>query len=382
DGLDVPSAKRAAIAKLERQGDGVGEVQFRLRDWGVSRQRYWGCPIPVIHCPDCGIVPVPARDLPVRLPEDVTFDRPGNPLDHHSSWKHVPCPRCGGPAQRETDTFDTFVESSWYFARYCSPRAPRAFERDAVDRWLPVDQYIGGVEHAVLHLLYSRFFMRALTRCSYLQLSEPFTGLFTQGMVCHETYRDAEGQWLAPDEVRKDASGRMVDAPGRPVVVGRSEKMSKSRENGVDPANIIDAYGADTARWFMLSDSPPERDLEWTEAGIEGAHRFVQRLWRQVTDSLAALPPPGAPMPRVKAAATLLRRRTHKTIAAFTEDLERFRFNRAVARIYELSNAVGDFVPQSPGDFWTLREALETMVRLIEPMMPHLAEELWTQLAQ
>ncbi|MCI0430155.1 MAG: leucine--tRNA ligase, partial [Rhodospirillales bacterium] len=381
DGLPVDAAKRRAIEALERERDGRAEIQYRLRDWGVSRQRYWGCPIPVIHCEACGIVPVPEWDLPVTLPKDVRFDQPGNPLDHHPTWRHVPCPDCGRKARRETDTFDTFVESSWYFARYCSPRAASAFERAAVDRWLPVDQYIGGIEHAVLHLLYSRFFVRALKACGYLDLDEPFAGLFTQGMVCHETYCDVEGRWLTPEEVRKDENGRLVDAAGRPVAIGRSEKMSKSKKNVVDPAGIIEAYGADTARWFMLSDSPPERDLEWTEAGVEGAYRFVQRLWRMVNDALPSLPGAGVAVPAgFGQEALALRRATHKTIAAFTDDLERFRFNRAVARIHELANAIGDFAPAEPADQWALREALETVAILAQPMMPHLAEELWERL--
>jgi leucyl-tRNA synthetase len=380
DGLSVAEAKRKVIDALERHGDGKSEIQYRLRDWGVSRQRYWGCPIPVIHCAACGVVPVPDQQLPVTLPEDVRFDVPGNPLDHHPSWKHVPCPKCGKPARRETDTFDTFVESSWYFARFCSPRAAVAFERAAVDRWLPVDQYIGGIEHAILHLLYSRFFMRALKQCGYLDLEEPFTGLFTQGMVCHETYRDVEGSWLSPEEVRKE-DGRLVDDAGRPVAIGRSEKMSKSKKNVIDPAGIIEGYGADTARWFMLSDSPPERDLEWTEAGVEGAYRFVQRLWRMVDEALPALPRAGTPPPNEFGPGALSQRRAvHKTIAAFTDDLERFRFNRAVARIHELANAIADFNAHTEADRWATREALESLVRLIQPMMPHLAEELWQRL--
>jgi leucyl-tRNA synthetase len=381
DGLDVAAAKRTVIEALQRKGAGRPEVQYRLRDWGVSRQRYWGCPIPVIHCGACGIVPVPERDLPVALPEDVSFDEPGNPLDRHPTWKHVACPACGKPARRETDTFDTFVESSWYFARFCSPRAAEPFERAAVDRWLPVDQYIGGIEHAILHLLYSRFFMRALKRCGYLDLEEPFAGLFTQGMVCHETYRDVEGRWLSPEEVRKGEGGGLIDDVGRPVALGRSEKMSKSKRNVIDPAGIIESYGADTARWFMLSDSPPERDLEWTEAGVEGAYRFVQRLWRMVSEAVPTLPPAGAGAPRnFGARATDLRRAVHKAIAAFTDDLERFRFNRAVARIHELANAIGDFAPSESADRWALREALEAIAQLIQPMMPHLAEELWERL--
>ena len=288
-------------------------------------------------------------------------------------------------ARRETDTFDTFVESSWYFARFCSPRAETAFDRAAVDHWLPVDQYIGGVEHAVLHLLYARFFTRALQRCGYLSAEEPFAGLFTQGMICHETYRDPEGTWLSPQDVQRDAHGRPVTGDGRPVQVGRSEKMSKSKNNTVDPARIIDTYGADTARWFMLSDSPPERDMEWTAAGIEGAFRFMQRLWRLVAEALESLPPPASPMPaEISAGALALRRAVHKSIAAVTEDIEAFRFNRAVARIHELANGLGDFRAPAktlqPGDGWALREGLETLARLCGPMVPHLAEEMWHHL--
>jgi leucyl-tRNA synthetase len=390
DGLAVAPAKQAVVEALESAGAGTGEVQYRLRDWGVSRQRYWGCPIPVVHCADCGIVPVPVEDLPVRLPDDVRLDRPGNPLDHHPSWKHVACPACGKPAERETDTFDTFVESSWYFARFCSPRAETAVDREAVDYWLPVDQYIGGIEHAILHLLYSRFYMRAMSACGYLSLDEPFAGLFTQGMICHETYRGPDGAWLAPDQVRREADGTVVTLEGEPVAVGRSEKMSKSKANTIDPAEIIETYGADTARWFMLSDSPPDRDMEWTEAGVEGAFRFVQRIWRLVSEPLDRLPPgridgpgDGAP-PDLSAAALALRRATHKTMAAVTEDIEQFRFNRAVARIHELANAVAEvdaeLDAEDPGARWALREALEALVQLIGPMMPHLAEELWRAL--
>ncbi len=372
NGLDVPGAIAAAIARLEKTGMGQGTVHYRLRDWLVSRQRYWGCPIPVIHCPDCGIVPVPKSDLPVRLPDDVTFDKPGNPLEHHPTWKHVPCPTCAKPGRRETDTFDTFMDSSWYFARYCSPRSDVPFERPAVDYWMPVDQYVGGVEHAILHLLYSRFFTRAMRRIGLIGLDEPFAGLFTQGMVCHETYRDEAGNWLLPEQVKKGDGGKLISTlDSAPVEVGRSEKMSKSKKNVIDPTAIIATYGADTARWFMLSDSPPERDLEWTEAGVEGAWRFAQRLWRMVT----AAPPAGAPASD-DAASMDLRRAAHKTIAGVTDDIEKFRFNRAVARLYEFANALDD----ARGATAARREALEIMTRLLAPMMPHLAEELWQYL--
>jgi leucyl-tRNA synthetase len=369
DGLAVPEAKKKVIARIEALGAGAGTIAYRLRDWGVSRQRYWGCPIPVIHCDKCGIVPVPERDLPVRLPDDVTFGRPGNPLDHHPTWKHVACPSCGGSARRETDTFDTFFESSWYFARFCSPRAASAFERADVDYWLPVDQYIGGIEHAVLHLLYSRFFTRALRDCGYLDLAEPFAGLFTQGMVCHETYQDSAGNWLFPEEVARDDKG--ATARGRPVTIGRSEKMSKSKKNVVGLETIVERYGADTARLYLLSDSPPERDLEWTDTGIEGVWRYVNRLWRLATER--SLPPSGAKPEGDHPA----RRAIHRAIAAVTDDLDKFRFNRAVARIRELTNLL-EVAADLPGP--VLREGIETAVRLIGPMMPHLAEEAWQAL--
>jgi leucyl-tRNA synthetase len=383
NGLSVAEAKRAVSERLEALSLGERTIAYRLRDWGVSRQRYWGCPIPVIHCPDCGIVPVPEEDLPVELPKDVNFDVPGNPLDHHPTWKHVACPYCNSPSTRETDTFDTFFESSWYFLRFCSARSPIAFERDAAAYWMPVDQYIGGVEHAVLHLLYSRFFMRALKECGYLDLEEPFAGLFTQGMVCHQTYQNAEGEWLFPEEVTSDVAGRPADADGRPVLAGRLEKMSKSKKNVVGLDAIVDTYGADTARLYLLSDSPPERDLEWTDTGIEGIWRYVNRLWRMVSEPTVALPPVGEAMPvTLPPALTAIRRITHKTIAAVTDDIDKFRFNRAVARIRELSNALETLSGEGAEAGAALREGLETMTRLLGPMMPHLAEEMWQHLGQ
>ena len=381
NGLSVAAAKRAVGERLERLGHGERTVAYRLRDWGVSRQRYWGCPIPVIHCPGCGIVPVPERDLPVELPLDVSFDRPGNPLDHHPTWKHVNCPVCNGPATRETDTFDTFFESSWYFLRFCSARAPTAFDRAAAEYWMPVDQYIGGVEHAVLHLLYSRFFTRALKRCGYIDLDEPFAGLFTQGMVLHQTYQNDADEWLFPKDVAEDEGGRLVDHAGRPVTIGRLEKMSKSKKNVVDLDDIVDTYGADTARLYLLSDSPPERDLEWTAAGIDGSWRYVSRLWRMVSEPSVPLPTAGLPIPSsLEPALATIRRITHKTIAAVTDDLDKFRFNRAVARIRELTNALEDMPAGVRDAGHVLREGLETATRLIGPMMPHLAEEMWREL--
>ncbi|HEX4260638.1 MAG TPA: leucine--tRNA ligase [Acetobacteraceae bacterium] len=378
DGLDVDAAKRAAIAALEARGSGRGVVNWRLRDWGVSRQRYWGCPIPVIHCAACGIVPVPVAELPVVLPHDVDFSRPGNPLDLHPSWPNVACPSCGGPARRETDTFDTFVDSAWYFARFASPHAAEPVRRAAADRWLPVDQYIGGIEHAILHLLYSRFFTRAMRATGHVGLDEPFAGLFTQGMVTHASYRAADGGWLYPEEVDLRADGGAVErAGGGAVTVGRVEAMSKSKRNTVDPGAIIARYGADTARWFILSDNPPERDMEWTETGVAGAWRFVRRLHRLV-EAIAVLP--AAPKPdRFGAAATALRRTTHRSIAAVSAALDSFAFNVAVARIHEFASALADAEmadAAEPGLAWARREAGATVALLIGPMMPHLAETL------
>ncbi|WP_028796105.1 leucine--tRNA ligase [Thalassobaculum salexigens] len=381
DGMDIEAAKSEVAGRLETIGRGERTTTWRLRDWGVSRQRYWGCPVPMIHCESCGVVPVPEDQLPVELPEDVEFDSPGNPLDRHPTWKHTACPSCGGEARRETDTFDTFFESSWYFARFTDAQGEIAFDRDAADYWLPVDQYIGGVEHAVLHLLYARFFTRALRDCGYLSIAEPFAGLVTQGMVCHETYR-ADGRWLYPDEITKADGGDWVTVDGgKPVTVGRVEKMSKSKRNTVDPANIIGSYGADTARLFMLSDSPPERDLEWTEAGVDGAWRYINRVWREITECPTALPAAGTPKPaELSAEAETVYRACHKTILAVADSIERFRFNSAVAQVRELSNQIFSLAGTGAGEAWVLRFGFETLVRLMAPMTPHLCEELWRQL--
>ena len=393
DGLTIEDGK-AEIAKRAEEGNfGTREIMYRLRDWGVSRQRYWGCPIPIVHCDDCGVVPVAEADLPITLPDDVTFDRPGNPLDRHETWGIVDCPACGKPARRETDTFDTFVDSAWYFARFCSPRAEQPLDRSAVDYWMPVDQYIGGVEHAILHLLYARFFTRAIEKCGHIGVSEPFEGLFTQGMVCHETYRDGTGTWLEPTEVTRNDAGQLIRLDnGAPVETGRSEKMSKSRKNVIDPEDIIERYGADTARWFMLSDSPPERDLEWTDSGIEGAWRFSGRIWRIVEESVADLPAVGSPLPATFSdQAKALRRITHQSIGAVTDGIERFQFNVSVARLYELANALAGYKAgndqnagndDGAGDRWAQREAIEALIIMVGPMMPHLAEEGWHVLGQ
>jgi leucyl-tRNA synthetase len=358
DGMAIEDAKRAVIARAEDGGWGKGTTVYRLRDWGVSRQRYWGTPIPIVHCQACGAVPVPKDQLPIVLPEDVSFAVPGNPLDRHATWKHVACPACGADAVRETDTLDTFADSSWYFIRFASQPKDRPFDRRQAEQWLPVGQYIGGVEHAILHLLYARFWTRALKHIGQLDVAEPFTGLFTQGMVTHETYRAPDGRWLAPDDVRDGVE----IATGDGITIGRVEKMSKSKKNTVDPEPIVDQYGADAVRWFMLSDSPPERDLPWSEAGIEGAWRFVQRLWRLFEGHAAA----------ADGQDVALRKLTHRTIAAVAEAIEGLQFNKSVALIYTLANAVEKAAPSRDR-----QEAIATLLRLIAPMVPHVAEEAW-----
>jgi len=395
DGMSVEDAKNAIAARLEARTingkpQGRREINYRLRDWGISRQRYWGCPIPVIHCDHCGTVPVPLADLPVRLPEDVRFDKPGNPLDHHPTWKHVDCPQCGQAARRETDTMDTFVDSSWYFVRFTAPRATTPTVPEIANHWLPVDQYIGGIEHAILHLLYSRFFARAMSQTGHLDLSEPFKGMFTQGMVTHETYKSETGEWLLPSEVVIDNAGATRTArnvrTGAPVSIGAIEKMSKSKKNVVDPDEIVRSYGSDTARWFMLSDSPPERDVEWSEAGIEGAARFVQRVWRLIGEARARLDA-GSEHLTESASAEALTRFVHKTTANVEAEIAGLRFNRAVAMIYELTNAIAKFLADladtpTNDEVAALRLAVTNLVQLFAPMMPHLAETCWMALGQ
>jgi leucyl-tRNA synthetase len=382
DGMSVDAAKAAVIARAEAEGWGEGQTQFRLRDWGVSRQRYWGTPIPIIHCAFCGVMPVPRSQLPVVLPDDVTFDIPGNPLDRHPTWKHVACPNCNEPARRETDTLDTFADSSWYFIRFASQPKDKPFDRAEAESWLPVGQYIGGVEHAILHLLYARFWTRALNRIGKIGILEPFTGLFTQGMVTHETYRVhttktvhtenlergtgswdvAIEYWIEPEQVEKGEDGEFrVRNSGYPVTVGRSEKMSKSKKNTVDPEPMFDHYGADAVRWFMLSDSPPERDLPWSESGIEGTWRFVQRLWRLFSD-----------IPPRHGEDLSIDRALHRAIAGIGADIDGLGFNKAVAKVHELANVIEKAKPSASRD-----TAIDTLIRLIAPMLPHLAEEAW-----
>ena len=361
DGLTTEQAIADVIRRAETAGWGKGTIQYRLRDWGVSRQRYWGTPIPIIHCPSCGAVAVPKGQLPVILPEDIDFETPGNPLDRHPTWKHVACPNCGEPAVRETDTLDTFVDSSWYFIRFASQPQDKPFDRAEAEAWLPVGQYIGGVEHAILHLLYARFWTRALQHLGELSMAEPFKGLFTQGMVTHETYRAGDGSWLSPDEVKRDGDDWVHIESGQAVTPGRIEKMSKSKRNTIDPEPILAKYGADAVRWFMLSDSPPERDLEWSEAGIEGASRFTQRIWRLASETSDAA-----------GEDENLRRKLHKTIAAVGAAIDGLQFNKAVAQLYELVTAIEKAKPSTDRG-----EAVRALVKLVAPMAPHLAEEAW-----
>ncbi|SDP40492.1 leucyl-tRNA synthetase [Phyllobacterium sp. YR620] len=393
DGMSPAEAFDEVARRLEKQTvgnrpQGERKINFRLRDWGISRQRYWGCPIPMIHCDDCGVVPVPKADLPVKLPDDVEFDRPGNPLDRHPTWRHVNCPQCGKPARRETDTMDTFVDSSWYFARFTAPWAEEPTEPKVANHWLPVDQYIGGIEHAILHLLYSRFFTRAMKVAGHLDISEPFKGMFTQGMVVHETYKGKDG-WVTPADVRVEetdgARRATLIATGEEVEIGSIEKMSKSKKNVVDPDDIIASYGADTARWFMLSDSPPERDVIWTESGVEGAHRFVQRVWRLISEAAETLKTVDAAA-ATEGEALAISKAAHRTVKAVGEDIEKLNFNKAVARLYELVNTLAPSlqkVAAGEADMATIaasREATAMLIAMIAPMMPHLAEECWKAL--
>ena len=393
DGMTTAAAFDAIAKKLEAEtldGKPVGsrQVNFRLRDWGISRQRYWGCPIPIIHCDSCGVVPVPAKDLPVKLPDDATFDKPGNPLDRHPTWKNCTCPKCKKPARRETDTMDTFVDSSWYYARFTNPQSDTPIDAKAANYWLPVDQYIGGIEHAILHLLYSRFFYRAISDSGHgsKNLREPFAALFTQGMVTHETYKSADGKWLLPSDVtfkgEGDTRAAIETATGKTAAIGSIEKMSKSKKNLVDPDDIIAHWGADCARWFMLSDSPPERDVIWTESGVQGAGRFVQRIWRLIDEAACKSASPGTVKPNAFGdEAMALHRAAHKALDGVARNIEGLRFNVAVAQIYEFTNEFSTALSKSSqGLDWVIREASQFLVQMIAPMMPHLAEECWSRL--
>jgi leucyl-tRNA synthetase len=375
DGLTTEEGIARAIDELVRLGLGEATTQYRLRDWGVSRQRYWGCPIPIVHCAKCGPVAVPADQLPVLLPDDVAFDKPGNPLLRHPTWRQVKCPSCGGEGERETDTLDTFVDSSWYFDRFADPTAVPPIDKAAADYWLPVDQYIGGVEHAVLHLLYARFVTRALKDEGMLSVEEPFAGLFTQGMVTHETYRvlSDDPHWITPAEV-ETRDGKLVEiATGLPVEVGGVEKMSKSKRNTVAPEDIFATYGVDAARLFVLSDSPPDRDVQWTEAGVEGSWRFVNRVWAEVDAAAEAGLDGGETDPE-------LRRATHKLIKAAGEGLDGLRFNSVIALYYGFLNTLKRQREERPEAHASRAEALLAFTKLIAPFTPHLAESCWERL--
>jgi len=392
DGMSTEEAFQTVATKLSETSLGntpqaERKVNFRLRDWGISRQRYWGCPIPVIHCDDCGVLPVPKQDLPVKLPDDVTFDQPGNPLDRHPTWRHVACPQCGKDARRETDTMDTFVDSSWYFVRFTAPWENQPTDQSAANRWLPVDQYIGGIEHAILHLLYSRFFTRAMRETGHLDVKEPFKGLFTQGMVVHETYSRGQGltrEWVSPADISiEEVDGQRratLLSTGENIAIGSIEKMSKSKKNVVDPDDIIASYGADTARFFVLSDSPPDRDVIWSEAGVEGAHRFTQRMWRLVSEAAEALKSV-EPTPAKEGEALAVSQIAHRTLKSVQGDYDKLAFNKAVARIYEFVNALAAPLSkvaagQADAAYCSaVREAVEILIALVAPITPHLAEE-------
>ena len=372
NGLSVAEAKQEVIKKLISDGTGKEKITYKLQDWGISRQRYWGCPIPVIYCKSCGTIPVPKAHLPIELPMDISFEKSGNPLDNHPTWKDVKCHKCGGNATRETDTFDTFFESSWYFARFCSLEDKKAFDKDIAQKWLPVDQYIGGIEHAIMHLLYARFFTKALRDCGYLDLNEPFKGLLTQGMICHATFKDKEGNWLAPDEVIKKENGYFTKDSNEAVNMGRIEKMSKSKKNTIDPTDMIAKYGADAVRLFVLSDSPPTRDLEWSNEGIEGSHKYLNSLYKFVSNFLQSEQNNNIDDKQEKK----LRQLMHQTIAVVTEDLENFALNRAIANIRKLSNELFT----NNVSFKLTREVIEIILILISVFTPHIAEDLWEKL--
>ena len=377
--LNVEEAKSLSIKKLIEIKKGKSSIIWRLRDWGVSRQRYWGCPIPIINCKNCGVVTVPLKELPVRLPKDIDLNTPGNPLDDHPDWKIVKCPQCNSIAERETDTFDTFFESSWYFIRFTDPNKNVHFNKEIANYWMPVDQYIGGVEHAVLHLLYSRFFTRALKKCGYLSFSEPFKGLITQGMVCHQTYKTKEGKWLFPQDVKKIKNKYYSKINGEEVVTGRIEKMSKSKKNVVDPLSIVKKYGSDTARFFMVSDSPPKRDMEWSITGVEGSFKFLNRLIRITNETK---------IPNKKINLEVIDKKNfalvkiHQTISDVTIGIEKFSFNVCIAKLYELTNTLSRLDVNDTFELNIRFFGLKTLAQLIAPFAPHHAEEMWFLLGE
>lgn len=353
------------------------EVSYHLKDWCISRQRYWGAPIPIVHCPKCGVIP--AQDLPVCLPDDVVFDGMGNPLARHSSWKKTVCPSCQGEAERETDTFDTFFESSWYFARFCDPHnKEHPFALEKVNHWMPVNQYIGGIEHAVLHLLYARFLTKALRQCGYWDFKEPFSQLINQGMVCHKTFKTHAGQWIEPKEV--DLQSETLKSTGEKVHVGRSEKMSKSKKNVVSVDDMIEGYGADATRLFLVSDTPPSKDIEWSDQGIRGASSYIDRLWRLFQEKIPLVKETPARPEDFDDDDRALMKALHQTIDNVTKALESGALNVAIAHLRQFSNALKPFIPTQPNHLWTLRHALENFLRLLQPFVPHLAQDLAQEL--
>jgi leucyl-tRNA synthetase len=392
DGMEVAEAKEKATVWLEEQGIGERKINFRLRDWGVSRQRYWGCPIPVIYCPDCGALPVPEEQLPVVLPEDVTFMGVRSPIKADAEWRKTTCPQCNGPAERETDTFDTFMESSWYMHRYACPGAD-AMVDERVNYWFPIDQYIGGIEHAIMHLMYFRFYHKLMRDAGMVECDEPATGLLCQGMVVAETfYRDEDDgsrTWINPAdvEVERDDKGKVVGArlaaDGEPVEIGPVEKMSKSKNNGVDPRSLMERYGADTMRLFSMFASPPDQSLEWSESGVEGAFRFLRRTWAMCTGHVAGGPVEALDITQLTTEQKTIRRHLHDTIAKVSDDVGRRQtFNTAIAAVMELCNHLGRFGDRSPQGRAVLDEAWRAVVRLMAPITPHICETLWEMLGE
>ena len=374
NGKEIDQAKEMVIQKLLKLGLGSSKTNYRLRDWGISRQRYWGCPIPILYREDGKIIPVSKKDLPVELPKINQLSGSGNALQKLDKWKETICPETGMKVTRETDTFDTFFESSWYFLRYCNPRHSKPFDKEDIDYWLPVDQYIGGIEHAILHLLYSRFFVKALRDIKHINIDEPFKGLFTQGMVTHQTFKNKKDEWLGPDEIiKKDYN--YFDLENNVVNVGKIEKMSKSKKNVVDPTSIINLYGADTARWFMLSDSPPDRDLEWTDSGIAGSYKFINKIWNLTKEVLN-----DSYNFSKSSNDNLLYARLDETIENVTNNINAFQYNKSVANIYELINFLQKQLNNNAVSKNCVLETLKKLSLLLQPFIPHLSEELWSHL--
>ena len=375
NGLNIDDAKMEIIRKIEHLDIGKRTVNYRLRDWGISRQRYWGCPIPIMYREDGEIIPVPEDQLPIELPDDIDLNKPGNPLDGHPTWKYTKCPKTGLKAIRETDTLDTFVDSAWYFLRFCSPNnSDQAFTEKDTNYWMPVDQYVGGIEHAILHLLYSRFFTKAL---KIKAVKEPFKSLFTQGMVCHHTYKNSSGRWVYPDDVKKDINKFIQISTNESVIEGPIESMSKSKRNVIDPQSIIQAYGADSARWFMLSDSPPEKDINWSDSGIKGAWKICQKIWTIVHSHNDILKKELSESHELSNHGKELMELVYESLDGITNSIEKFQMNVAIAKVYEMVNAISKFKIQEKADEICLKETIIILIKVIEPMVPHLAEECW-----